>query len=257
MSKGALWVPVSIGISLLLCTACGERGSSKSARQPTPLDLSTAGTVSGQVRFDGPVPEQTVLQLSGWSECAAQHPEGNPRAGDVLVNDGRLQNAVVYVKEGLGDRVFAVPTGEITIDQKGCVFVPRTATVRVEQPLRLLNSDPVAHNVHGLTKVARAWNFSLGVKGAARTVTVDKPEVMIELKCDIHPWMHAYVGAFDHPYFALSGADGQFALKDLPPGEYTVEAWHERFGTRSQKVSLGAKETKEIVFTFTAEDRQR
>jgi len=75
---------------------------------------------------------------------------------------------------------------------------------------------------------------------------------MIELKCDIHPWMHAYVGVFDHPYFALSGAEGQFTLKDLPPGEYTIEAWHERFGTRSQKVSLGAKETKEIVFTFMA-----
>jgi hypothetical protein len=81
-------------------------------------------------------------------------------------------------------------------------------------------------------------------------MAVDKPEAMIEIKCDIHPWMRAYLGAFDHPYFALSGADGSFTLKNLPPGEYTVEAWHERFGTRSQKVALGAKETKDVVFTF-------
>ena len=252
MPRGVPWLPVSIGIFLILCVACGEKESAKPPRQPTPLDLSTTGTISGQVRFDGPVPEQTVLQLSGWSECAAQHPEGNPRAGDILINDGKLQNAVVYIKEGLGDRVFAVPTEQVTIDQKGCVFLPRTVGVRVDQPLHFLNSDPLAHNVRGLTKVARAWNFSLGVKGAARTITVDKPESMIELKCDIHPWMHAYVGVFDHPYFALSGMDGHFALKDLPPGEYTIEAWHERFGIRSQKVSLGAKETKDIVLTFAA-----
>jgi plastocyanin len=251
MVKGTPWMPVGIGLLVIFCTACGEKEAAKSARQPTPLDLSTTGTISGQVHFDGPVPERTVLQLSGWSECATQHPEGNPRAGDVLVNNGKLQNAVVYVKEGLGDRVFAVPTEPITIDQKGCVFSPRIATVRVGQPLHFVNSDPMAHNVRGLTKVARAWNFSLGVKGATRTITVDKPEVMIGLKCDIHPWMRAYIGAFDHPYFAVTGADGQFMLKDLPPGEYTIEAWHERFGTRSQKVVLGAKETKNIGFTFT------
>src|SRR5437868_14761527 len=102
MSKGALWIPVSIGIFLLLCTARDDTGSTTSARQPTPLDLSTAGTISGRVRFDGLAPEQTVLQLGGWSECAAQHPGGNPRAGDVLVSDGKLRNAVVYVKGGLG-----------------------------------------------------------------------------------------------------------------------------------------------------------
>jgi len=252
MVKNVCWMPACIGMLLIFCTACGEKEPVQSARQPTPLDLSTTGIISGQVRVDGPVSEQTVLQLSGWSECAAQHPEGNPPAGDVLVNNGRLQNAVVYVKEGLGDRVFAVPTEPMTIDQKGCVFLPRIATVRVGQPLRFLNSDAMAHNVRGLTKVARAWNFSLGVKGATRTITVDKPEVMIEVKCDIHPWMRAYIGAFDHPYFAISGAEGQFTLKDLPPGEYTIEAWHERFGTRSQKISLGAKETKDIVFTFGA-----
>jgi plastocyanin len=241
-----------VGLLLASCFACGEKEAAKPARQPTPLDLSTTGTISGQVRFDGPVPAQGVLQLGGWSECAAQHPGGNPPAGDVLVNDGKLQNAVVYVKEGLGDRVFVVPTEPLVIDQKGCVFLPRIAGAQVDQPLRLLNSDMMAHNVHGLPKNSAQWNFSLGVKGTSRTISVSKPETMIEIKCDIHPWMRAYLGVFDHPYFALSGTDGAFSLKNLPPGEYTVAAWHERFGTQTQKVTLGAKETQEITFTFRA-----
>src|SRR5262249_41367022 len=138
----------------------------------------------------------------------------------------------------------------VTIDQKGCIFLPRIAGAQVDQPVRFLNSDPLAHNVHGFTKNARPWNVSLSVKGAARTIRVDKPEAMIEIKCDINAWMRAYLGVFDHPYFAVSDRDGAFTLNNLPPGEYTIEAWHERFGTRSQKVSLGAKETKEIEFTF-------
>jgi len=252
MKKSANRILVGIVILLLLCAACREKEAAKPARQPTPLDLSTTGTISGQVRFAGPVPEQTVLQLSGWSECAVQHPGGNPPAGDVLVNESKLQNAMVYVKEGLGDRVFTVPTEPITLDQKGCIFLPRLAGAQTDQPLRMLNSDPLAHNVHGLPKNSRQWNFSLGVKGSSRTMSVSKPEAMIEIKCDIHPWMRAYLGIFDHPYFALSGPDGSFTLKNVPPGEYTLEAWHERFGTQTQKVTLGAKETKEVVFTFAA-----
>lgn len=231
--------------------ACQEEVPKPPPREVTPLDLSIAGTVSGQVLFAGPVPEQTVLRLGGWAECASQH-TGPVYAGDVLVNDGRLQNTVVYVKEGLGNRVFAVPEEPASIDQEGCVFLPRIAGVQVDQPLRFLNSDPMAHNVHGLPKSSRQWNFSLGVKGSSRTITVSRAEAMIELKCDVHPWMKAYIGVFDHPYFALSGTDGSFTLKNLPPGEYVIEAWHERFDTRSQKVSLGAKETKDIVFTFAA-----
>jgi hypothetical protein len=241
-----------VGVCLILNFACGGGDSAKPARQPTPLDLSTTGTVSGVVRFEGGAPEQSVMQLSGWSECAAQHPEGNPRAGDILVNDGKLQNAMVYVKDGLGERVFAVPTAPVVLDQKGCVFTPRILGAQTDQPLQMLNSDPFAHNVHGFPKNSSAWNFSLGVKGASRTTSVDKPEAMIEIKCDIHPWMRAYLGVFDHPYFSLSAPDGRFTLKDLPPGDYTIEAWHERFGVQSQKITLDAKETKEVEFTFKA-----
>lgn len=238
-------------LCITLGVACGG-DSAKPVRQPTPLDLSTTGALSGIVRFEGAVPEQTIAQLSGWSECASQHPEGNPKAGDILVTEGKLQNAMVYIKDGLGDRVFAVPTTAVVLDQQGCLFTPRVLGVQTDQPFNMLNSDPLAHNVHGLPKNSSAWNYSLGLKGASRTTSVRKAETMIEIKCDVHPWMRAYLGVFDHPYFALSAADGRFTLKDLPPGDYTIEAWHERFGVQSQKITLGAKETKAIEFTFKA-----
>lgn len=233
-------------------SACGGGGqeSAKPAQPATPLDMSTVGTISGVVRFEGTPPEQSVAQLSGWAECASQHPQGNPPAGDVLVSDGNVQNALVYIKDGLGNHVFATGTEPISLDQKGCLFLPRVVGVQVDQPLKLLNSDALAHNVHSFAQTAKAWNISLSVKGMTRTVKVDKPEAVIEVKCDIHPWMRAYVGVFSHPYFAVSSSDGAFALRNLPPGEYTLEAWHERFGTRTQKVTVGAKETKEVEVKF-------
>ena len=243
---------LTLGFCLLIVSACGGQEAAKPARQPTPLDPATTGTITGQIRLAGPVPEQTTVQLGGWSECAAQHPGGLPKTGDVLVQNGMVQNAVVSIKDGLEERVFAVPTDPVVSDQKGCIFLPRVMAAQVDQPVRFTNSDPSAHNVHGLPDHARQWNFSLSVKGAARTITVDQPEAMIEMKCDIHPWMKAYLGVFDHPYFALSGADGRFTLQNVPAGDYTIEVWHERLASQSQKVSLGAKETKNVEMTLVA-----
>jgi len=248
-----MWTLLFLSACTVLNFACGGGDSAKPARQPTPLDLSTTGTITGVVQVEGAVPEQSIAQLSGWSECAAQHPEGNPKAGDILVKDGKLQNALVYIKDGLGERVFAVPPTPVVLDQKGCVFLPRILGAQTGQDIKMLNSDPLAHNVHGLPKNSPSWNFSLGVKGASRTMAVAKPEAMIEIKCDIHPWMRAYVGVFDHPYFMLSNDEGRFTLKDVPPGEYTIEAWHERFGVQSQKVTVQAKDTQEITLTFKTE----
>jgi plastocyanin len=217
----------------------------------TPLDLATVGSVTGEVRFDGTPPAQSGLQLSGFPDCA-KHYSGPVPAGDVLVHDGKLQNVLVYVKEGLGERVFAVPETPVVIDQVACMFTPRVAGAQVDQPVRFLNSDPLLHNVHGTPKQARGWNFSLGVKGASRTITVDRPEHIIEMKCDVHPWMKAFLGVFDHPYFAVTGADGRFELKSLPPGQYVIEAWHERFGVRTTTVTVEPKDVKDVVLAFNA-----
>lgn len=228
----------------LVAFTLGCEPGKKDRGAPTPLDHTTTGAISGTVRLEGPKPAQTQLQLSSVADCASQH-EGPVYAGDVLVEDGKVQNAIVYIKEGLGDRVFAVPTTPVEIDQKGCLFVPRVAAAQTDQPVRFLNSDSLAHNVRG-----DSFNFSLGLRGASRTVEVDTPSAIVELKCDIHPWMRAWLGVFDHPYFAVTGPDGAFKLEEVPPGDYVVEAWHERFGTQTTKVTLGPKDTKttELVF---------
>ena len=233
----------------LLC-ACQNQAPPPPTRTPSPLDLSRLGTVSGQVRFEGPAPAQTTLQLGGWSACRAQHPDGLPPAADLLVRDGKLQNVLVSITDGLGERVFAVPEEPVNSDQRGCVFIPRILTVRVEQPLRFVNSDPIAHNVHGSPQRAQPWNFSLGVKGASQTIRIRTPENIIPITCDIHGWMRAYVAVFDHPYFALTDAEGKFSLVNVPPGAYVVEAWHERLGVRHRRLELGPQEERAFVFTF-------
>ena len=245
----SVWL-ISIGALLSLLLGCNNSTPPKPPRHPTPLDLSTVGTISGIVHFDGSVPEQSVLQLGGWSECAAQH-TGIVYAGDILVTNGRLQNALVYIKDGLGERVFAVPEEPLENDQKGCVFLPRIMALQVDQQIRYLNSDPMAHNVHGLPRNSSHWNFSLGLKGTSRSITIDAEEVGIEVKCDIHGWMRSYLGVFDHPYFALSDQNGAFRLHNVPPGEYTITAWHERFGVRSRTVTLPAQGHKRIELRFT------
>ena len=237
-----------VAILLVLLSAC--RREEQQTRQPTPLDLSMVGTVAGEVHFAGPVPPQTALALARWPECTAQH-SGPIHAGDVLVrDDGRVENALVSVKEGLGERVFAAPDTPLVIDQQGCFFVPRVAAAQVGQPVRFLNSDALLHNVRGVPQRSEGWNVSLSTKGASWMTSVPTAEPVIAIKCDIHPWMVAYLGVFAHPYFAVTGPDGRFTLENLPPGSYVIEAWHERFGTRTAKVSLVAKEAKTIVFTF-------
>lgn len=255
MGQPTFWM-LKIGICALLMTlcACQNQPQPSLPRTPSPLDLSRVGTVSGQVRFEGPVPAQTTLQLGGWSACRAQHPDGLPLAADLLVHDGKLQNALVSITDGLGGRVFAVPEEPVTSDQRGCVFIPRILAVRVDQPLRFVNSDPIAHNVHGSPQRARPWNFSLGVKGASRTIRIHTPENIIPITCDIHGWMRAYVAVFEHPYFALTDPEGHFSLVNVPPGTYVIEAWHERLGVQQRRVELGPQEEHELVFTFRHSD---
>jgi plastocyanin len=230
---------------LVALAACGGGGSAPAQKPVTPLDRSTTGTITGVVRLAGPTPAMPTLQLS--AECRTEH-QGPVPAGDVLVHDGLVENAFVYLKEGLGDRGFAVPTEPVTIDQLGCLYHPRVVGVQVGQPIVFQNSDGVLHNVHGTPAVASAWNFTMSVKGSQRTLKLDKPEVMVSVRCDVHPWMQGWIGVVDHPYFAVTGTDGRFTLRDVPPGDYVVTAWHERFGTRDSRVSLAARGTQEVSF---------
>ena len=191
----------------------------------------------------------TPLRLN--PECAALH-QGPVLGGDALVRDGLVENAFVYVKEGLGDRTFAVPETPVVLDQAGCIYQPHVAGAQTCQPIEFRNSDDFLHNVHGTPAESTGWNFAMSTRRGTRTVRVEKPEVMVQVRCDVHPWMRAYLGVLDHPYFSVTDKDGKFELKSLPPGTYTIEAWHEKLGTQTQTVTIGEKQTSDVTFTFKA-----
>jgi plastocyanin len=240
-------------VSLLLAlVACGGSDAPPPApvRQPTPLDLATTGTISGQVRFEGTPPPMKEIRFGSFAECSTQHP-GAVYADDALVHDGKVQNAFVYIADGLGNRVFAIPDTTVEIDQRGCLYVPHVAGAQVGQLITFANGDPAIHNVHGTSAGAPGWNFVLARKGAERQLRLMQPDVAVGIRCDLHPWMQAWIGVVDHPYFAVTGPDGTFRLVNVPPGTYTVTAWHEKFGTRSQQVTLAehGEATADLAFS--------
>jgi hypothetical protein len=173
------------------------------------------------------------------------------RSEEVLVSgDGGLRNAFVYVKAGLPDRQWPAPAEPAKLDQKGCIYNPHVLGVMVGQEIEISNSDPTNHNIHPLPKVNREWNESQAPGSDPRRKSFPREEIMMPVKCNVHPWMRTYINVVSHPFFAVSGDDGSFTIKGLPPGEYTLEAVHEKLGTQEFKVKVGAKETGKADFTF-------
>jgi hypothetical protein len=156
----------------------------------------------------------------------------------LVVNGGNLANAVVWIKDGLQGWVFAPPAQPVILDQKGCLYVPRVVAGMVGQPVEFRNSDPEAHNVHGRPRVVGGWNFMMSRQGAERTLYFDKAEMGVQVGCDIHPWMKAFLCIAPNPFFGVTGADGLVSLAGVPPGEYGVAVWHESLGTLEQRVTL-------------------
>jgi hypothetical protein len=215
-----------------------------------PMNVS-GGTVSlrGTVRFEGTVPAAKPINMSADPNCAKQH--ASPAMNQEIVADakGDLQNVVVFVSEGLGDRTFEPPSQPAVIEQKGCMYAPHVLAVRANQQLEVVNSDPTLHNIHPLPANNREWNKA-EAPGATAEESFSREEIAIPIKCNVHPWMRSYVAVFKHPYFAVTGKDGSFDLGNLPPGTYTIKAWHEKLGTSSQQVTIGANESKRLAFVF-------
>jgi plastocyanin len=188
--------------------------------------------------------------MSSDAFCGRANP-GQPTDDAVMVGpEGGLQNVFVYVSSDLSAYAFDAPAQPARIEQKGCRFTPHVLGLRVGQPLQLANGDQTLHNIHAVTRVNDDFNLGM-TPGSITTRTFTAPETMVTFKCDVHTWMTAYAGVLSHPYFAVSGSDGRFTLRGLPPGDYVVAAWHEKFGTRTARVSVVEKESKEIEFTFS------
>jgi plastocyanin len=225
--------------------------SSGSAAPAAVIDPATAGNVGGKVTFEGTPPTPQPIKLSSDPYCESAN-SGLTTEAEIVGPGGAVQNVFVYVKDGLGDRTFAAPSEPVTLDQKGCHYTPHVFGIQVGQPLQIINSDNTLHNVHGLAKANREFNTGQPIQGMKTTHTFSTKEVMVPFKCDVHSWMNAWVGVLDHPYYSVTGSDGTFSLKGLPAGTYTIEAWHEKLGTQTQMVTIGAKETKDVAFTFKA-----
>jgi len=245
----------SVLTALALTAACGSQPAS--APVPTgggkKVDAATAGAITGRVAFEGTPPARDVIRMGVDQECV-KGSGPNPQSDAVLVGPtGGVQNVFVYVKDGLDPAYsFDAPTASIPLDQKGCHYSPRVFGVRAGQPIELTNSDATLHNVHALPMSNQEFNTGAPVQGWRMTHVFTVPEVMVRFKCDVHGWMAAYVGVMTHPFFAVTNADGAFELKGLPPGTYTIAAWHEKFGTKTQQVTIGEHQTQTVSLSFAA-----
>ena len=238
---------------LALLAACS---GTKSESAPAPaffqVDPTTAGTITGKVEFVGKPSQHKTVAMDSDPQCAKLH--ARPLSDDAIaVNNNALANVFVYIKQGLEGKTFALPTDPVVIDQKGCWFGPRVLGVQVGQTLKVTNSDPVTHNIHPLAQVNREWNQSQEPGAEALTRKFTQPEVMIRVKCNIHGWMHAWVGVIAHPYFAVTGTDGTFQLRNVPPGNYVIETWQEELGKQEQQITLAPSGKSELVFKYKGE----
>ncbi len=218
----------------------------------TPIDQATVGEVDGKISFDGAKPKQQRIMMDQDPVCVQKH------AGAVFAEDGEvsgngtLPNAFVYVKSGAEKYTFAPPPDPVVLDQDGCMYKPHVLGIMVGQTLKIVSSDATTHNIHPMPKDNREWNMSQAPGAAPIEQKFARPEIMVPVKCNQHPWMRAWIGVTSNPFFAVSGGDGTFTIKGLPPGDYTIEAWTATFGTQEQQVSVGAKETKTVEFKFKA-----
>jgi len=212
-----------------------------------PVDPATVGAIVGTISLQGTPPPNPSINMGSDPYCMKLGAATTPT---FVVSDGGLENVFVYVKDGLGTRKFPVPSSPVVLDQKGCAYTPRVFGIQVGQSLDIVNSDETLHNIHALPMVNREFNRGQALKGLKYTTTFTAPEVMLPFKCDVHKWMNAWVGVLEHPFHAVSGKGGAFALAGLPPGTYTIEAWHEKLSTQTQMVTIGAKESKTITFAF-------
>ena len=210
-----------------------------------------ASSITGTVTFAGNVPTLRPLAMDADPACAQKHSGPVPNEMLVLGNGNTMGNIMVWVSKGLpAGKTWPAPTAPVVLDQNGCQYVPHVMGIMVGQSYRILNSDGVLHNVHALPKINRAFNRAMPPTVKETSATFDKPEALFLIKCDVHPWMSAYVGVFTHPFFSVTGTDGKFTISGLDAGSYEITAWHERLGTQTASVTVGANDKKTQDFKF-------
>ncbi|MDT5060347.1 MAG: hypothetical protein QOH63_806 [Acidobacteriota bacterium] len=271
--RARFWLAVFALFSLLAFTyACGGKkdtaesgdntsGGGDKAAATAWAPKGDEGTITGKINLTGTPPAPQKIDMSQDANCASKNP--NATTETVVAKDGKLEYAFVYIKDGtladgkkIGDYSFKTPDTEVVLDQNGCHYVPHIIGMQPNQKLKVTNSDPTGHNIHALPNKSSGneeWNESQP-SGAGPIVdkTFKRSEILVPVKCNQHPWMKAYIGVVKHPFFAVSKEDGSFEIKGVPPGTYTVVAWHEKFGEKTATVKVDAKGAATSDFTFDA-----
>jgi hypothetical protein len=237
-------------------TATSSTSGTASAAAPTAAPAAAtaaanpdAATVTGMVKVDGAVPKMAPIQMSADPYCQSQHSTPATEPDVVAGPAGELANVFVYVKNISG--TFPPPSTPVVLNQQGCEYHPHVNAVMVGQPLEIKNSDTTLHNVHGMPNVNSQFNVGQPVPNMVSTQKLDKVEMTpFKIKCDVHGWMRSYMAVMPHPFYAVSATDGTFKIGNLPPGQYTIVAWHEKYGQSEQQITVGAKESKAVSFSF-------
>jgi len=209
----------------------------------------SGGTVSGKITYEGTPAKQKPIDMSKEPSCAKQYTAPPTTETIVTGPNNALQNVVVYISAGAPDE--AAPSQAVVFTQKGCRYLPHVLAFQVNQVLTVVNEDQTSHNIHPLAKTNREWNKSQPPGAPPIVDKYDKAE-MIAVKCNVHPWMHGTFAVLKNSHYTISGEDGSFSLPNLPPGKYTVTAFHESYGDQSQEVTITGSETKTLSFTFKA-----
>jgi hypothetical protein len=243
--------------ALVFMVACGGGEPSKTeATPPAAAPAAPAGSgaakgsasISGKIAYEGTVPAPEKVKLSADPKCAAMHKEGLERTL-IHVKDGGLADVLVYVKSGASGS-YPAPTEAVVLDQKGCDYTPHMTVLQAGQPLKIRNSDDTLHNIHPRPQTNAEFNVGQPRQGMESTKMLDKPEIMIPVGCDVHPWMRAYISVLSNPFYAVSKEDGTFEIKGLPAGEYEIEAYHGKLKTLDQKITVKDGEAATLNFTY-------
>jgi plastocyanin len=227
----------------------GGEGAEPAGGAAPAAQVQDPARINGTINFAGTPAANAAIDMAEEPTCAQKH-STPATTEEVVASGGKLQNVFVYIKDGLTGQ-FAAPSEAVLIDQDGCVYHPHVSGAMVGQTVTFKNSDGLLHNVKAVPTGQPGFNISQP-SNMESTRTFSAAEVMVPIECNVHGWMKAYIGVVEHPYFAVSGADGNFTIENLPPGTYTIETWHEKYGTQTQQVTLGPNETKDIAFDYNA-----
>jgi plastocyanin len=253
-------MPIRKILGIALCTlvlagtGCKKTGTSGSSEESetknyVTIDPATAGTVSGTIHFAKKAPPRVQIDMAQDPACALADSNYSEQ---YMVHDGGLQNVFVYVKDGLGNKLYAPPSEPVVVDQKGCRFNPHVIGVMAGQPVKFTNSDNTMHNVHMIPTISTNQTVDLSEPptGNGEMRTLVTPELMIPVRCNNHPWMEAFINVAANPFYTVSDENGHFTITGLPPGTYTIVADHEVLGTQTATVTVTSKQTSTQDFTY-------